>query len=206
MKLTTKERIVNSTLQLLNEIGLKNIRLQNIADRVGISVGNLAYHFADFSQLFHLITTKTLERLNPISGKWDSSVYFIDFDNKLTQYYHLMVEYKYYFIDAVEIKRTYPEIFKKRTEYRDRFKKSLKNLFKSKAKDHFLCFENELELEELCDKIWNTSSLWMIEKELDKNAISNDLSFRKIIWNHINVYFSEEGRMEFEIIILPKLE
>jgi AcrR family transcriptional regulator len=205
MKLSTKERIVNSTLHLLNEEGLKNIKLQQIADHVGISVGNLAYHFSDFKQLFYVIETKTLNRLNQISDHWDASEYFIDFDNKLTQYFHLMKRFKYYFVDSIEIKRSYPKLYENRIGYANRFRKSLENLFASKQRDHFLIFENDFELSDLSYKIWIVASLWLIERELEEKVISNDLAFRKVIWNHIFPYFSEAGKIEFEIIILPKL-
>ena len=42
---TTKQKIVHASIKLFNENGVANVRLQQIADEIGISVGNLAYHF-----------------------------------------------------------------------------------------------------------------------------------------------------------------
>lgn len=206
MKLTTKERIINSALSLLNEQGIKNTRLQHIADHVGISVGNLAYHFSDFKQLFRSIEIKTLGRLNTISNHWDSSDYFIDFDNKLAQYFHLMLNFKYYYIDSIEIKRTYPKAYKNRIDYSVRFKNSLERLLIRKAEDHFLEFVDKTAINHLTHNIWTTSSLWLIRNELEDNLKLVDLEYRKAIWNQIFPYFSENGKIEYEIIILPKLE
>ena len=41
----TKQKILNSAINLFNKKGLVNVRLQHIADESDISVGNLAYHF-----------------------------------------------------------------------------------------------------------------------------------------------------------------
>jgi AcrR family transcriptional regulator len=43
----TKQKILDSSLQLFNDNGISNTRLQQIADESGISVGNLAYHFSN---------------------------------------------------------------------------------------------------------------------------------------------------------------
>ena len=41
----TKQKIILSALQLFNENGIANVRLQHIADEAFISIGNLAYHY-----------------------------------------------------------------------------------------------------------------------------------------------------------------
>ena len=43
----TKRRILDAALDLFNENGLVNVRLQHIADQAQMSVGNLAYHYAN---------------------------------------------------------------------------------------------------------------------------------------------------------------
>ena len=41
----TKQKILDTSLELFNKNGISNVRLQQIADETGISLGNLAYHF-----------------------------------------------------------------------------------------------------------------------------------------------------------------
>lgn len=43
--MTTKDKIFEAAVNMFNEHGVANVRLQQIADESGISVGNLAYHF-----------------------------------------------------------------------------------------------------------------------------------------------------------------
>ena len=41
----TKDKILIEARQLFYDEGITNVRLQQIADKTGISVGNLAYHY-----------------------------------------------------------------------------------------------------------------------------------------------------------------
>ncbi len=59
MSAITKNKIIEAAIQLFNEKGLSNVRLQQIADETGISVGNLAYHYSNKD----LIVTSVYERL-----------------------------------------------------------------------------------------------------------------------------------------------
>jgi hypothetical protein len=43
--LSTKQKILNTSIRLFNEDGMANVPLQQIAKEIGISPGNLAYHF-----------------------------------------------------------------------------------------------------------------------------------------------------------------
>ena len=42
---TTKEKIIETSIKLFNEKGCLNTSTRHIADELGISVGNLYYHF-----------------------------------------------------------------------------------------------------------------------------------------------------------------
>jgi len=64
--MTTKEKIISSSIRLFNEHGLVNVRLQQIADDVGISVGNVAYHFYSKEAIIEKIVTQLSEILKPI--------------------------------------------------------------------------------------------------------------------------------------------
>lgn len=51
----TKQRIINAAITLYNVQGVNNTTLKHIADSVGMSVGNLAYHFSNHEYIIEEI-------------------------------------------------------------------------------------------------------------------------------------------------------
>ena len=113
----TKRKIVQSSIELFNQKGLMNVRLQNIADRCGISVGNLAYHFSNKQAIIHVIDEMLQEEIEPILADKKDFPYLIDFDNQLSQYYFFINKYAFYFLDLLELERSYPNLHQKRRQY-----------------------------------------------------------------------------------------
>ena len=64
--MTTKQKIIVSSIKLFNLHGLTNVRLQQIADDVGISVGNLAYHYYSKEAIVKEIDKQLSELITPI--------------------------------------------------------------------------------------------------------------------------------------------
>ena len=62
----TKQKILDSAVQLFNEKGLGNVRLQQIADKAGISVGNLAYHFYSKKAIIIAIDEELHKVIEPV--------------------------------------------------------------------------------------------------------------------------------------------
>ena len=51
----TKKRILKGALAVFNEKGYANTRLQDIAEHLGMSVGNLAYHYRNQLEMLEAI-------------------------------------------------------------------------------------------------------------------------------------------------------
>ncbi|MEL6844316.1 MAG: TetR family transcriptional regulator, partial [Bacteroidota bacterium] len=52
---STKSKIIYNALRLFNERGFVNVNLRDIASATGISVGNLAYHYANKSVIIAVL-------------------------------------------------------------------------------------------------------------------------------------------------------
>ena len=69
MKKSTKERIKEKAVELFNKKGYANVSLQDIANEMGMSRGNLAYHFGDKDLLLQSIVNQVWERMTKESQK-----------------------------------------------------------------------------------------------------------------------------------------
>ena len=91
----TKEKILENSIVLFNQNGLVNVRLQQIADKTGISVGNLAYHYYSKEAILKEIVTQLNTLLEPIIDDQKKFPGLMDFDTQLARYYHLLMTVSY---------------------------------------------------------------------------------------------------------------
>ncbi|MEM8528871.1 MAG: TetR/AcrR family transcriptional regulator, partial [Bacteroidota bacterium] len=93
---------------------MANVRLQQIAREIGISPGNLAYHFRNKEAIIKAINEDLYEEASEILSTYRIFPNLIDFDNQLTKYFAFIKKYPFYFLDLLEIERNYPNIRTKR--------------------------------------------------------------------------------------------
>lgn len=106
-----KTRILNTALELFNEHGSDAISIRDVADKLGMSPGNLCYHYKNTDALIHALYF----RLSAISdahfvnhsGSSSSMQAFLEL---MRVTYQLIDEYRFIFLDIVRIVRRSPEI------------------------------------------------------------------------------------------------
>lgn len=64
--MTTKQRILNTSLQLFNQQGTDVVTVRHIAKNLGISHGNLCYHFPNTDLIIEKLYEQLIEELNEI--------------------------------------------------------------------------------------------------------------------------------------------
>ena len=185
---------------------MKNVRLQHIADRTGISVGNLAYHYRDKKQLLQKLEKKIGVEVANQSSNWKNSTHLIDFDNRLIQLYHLMNRYSFYFLDALELQRSYPTLHLKRIEYIDILISEIESWLVLNVELDFVKPEdNPGDYFKIAEMIWFISAFWLTKNKIINKPDDNEISFREAVWSQIIPYFSQKASVEYEVLIKPKL-
>jgi AcrR family transcriptional regulator len=203
---TTRAKILEVSIRLFNQQGIQNVRLQQIADEVGISTGNLAYHFYDKKKILTDIAREIDEVFGQATGRWKEIHQLIDLDNHLSHHYYLLNTYAFYFLDIVDIKRHYPEIYKGRKGQTEQFIENLTLwLEKSEQNQLFLPPRRPGHFAEISNMIWFITAFWMSKKRLFSDEEDFELGFKKMIWQQLEPFFTPEGKMEFDIVIAPGL-
>ncbi len=64
--MTTKQRILQSSLQLFNQYGVDAVTVRHIAKELGMSHGNLCYHFPNTDAIAETLYEQLLEELNNV--------------------------------------------------------------------------------------------------------------------------------------------
>jgi AcrR family transcriptional regulator len=64
--MTTKQRILHTSLQLFNQYGVDAVTVRHIAKELGISHGNLCYHFPNTDAIAEKLYEQLIEELNSV--------------------------------------------------------------------------------------------------------------------------------------------
>ena len=199
---STKQKILDAALQLFNEKGLVNVRLQHIADEVSISVGNLAYHFYSKKAIITAIDAELSEFIAPIISEERCFPSLMDFDTQLARHYHLLMNFSFYFLDLLELKRGYPKLYLKRKEYIRQIIQQIENWFECNVEKGRLQPEiRPRQYKIIAHTIWMIITFWMTKPMDYRKPEDNERVFKEVVWCQVLPYFTEIGRIEFDLMI-----
>lgn len=135
--MTTKEKILNVSLELFNEKGVREVSTRMISEAAEISQGNLTYHFAKKDDIIlevYLMLVRELDQVFEASSQQQQITVAHLFDG--TRFiYSIMMKYRFCLIDFVQLMRDVPKIkehFKSLMEFRQgQFKAMFMNCISS---------------------------------------------------------------------------
>ena len=202
----TKEKILNTSLLLFNEYGLSKITLRRIALEMGISQGNLNYHFKKrediVEQLYQQLVQNidaNIQQINPLHLSI-KTIYSIT-HNIAFQFY----EFRFFLLDFTQIMREHEAI---RAHYQE-----LSNIRKSQMMFIWtqLVFKKLIrpeaftqEYENLYTRIQIMSDFWMSSHSIQKGTITKKqtTAYVKIIFENIYPYLTVLGHDQYQNINL----
>ncbi|OBT16398.1 TetR family transcriptional regulator [Vibrio sp. UCD-FRSSP16_10] len=100
----TKQRIVKGALELFNLHGERNITTNHISEYLGISPGNLYYHYSNKQEIIRAIfedyTAELLDRFRPYESEDESLVLLKHYVNST---FSLMWKYRFFYANLADI-------------------------------------------------------------------------------------------------------
>ncbi|MDI9871260.1 TetR/AcrR family transcriptional regulator [Flectobacillus roseus] len=112
MVLSTKDKILAKALTLFNEQGTDFVTVRHIANELGISHGNLCYHFANTDVIIEALYQQLVDKLNELTIQMTGLS-----ENQLTILYQLsyrsfeiLHQYRFLMLDFVRIMRRIPTL------------------------------------------------------------------------------------------------
>ena len=97
--MNTKEKIIDVATQLFNKNGYSSISLNEIAQKIKISRGNLTYHFRDKDALLEAISDQMWTKIDKTKAKSRQLPSFENLHNEVQRYYRFQKEYSFIFLD-----------------------------------------------------------------------------------------------------------
>ena len=110
----TREKILATALQLFNEQGLNQVSAKTIAAHMGISDGNLRYHFRTKQDIVYGLYITLVEQLDREFDQYEEEVRLVDVFQSLYFTFVQFTKYRFLLLDFTGVMRQYPTI---RTHY-----------------------------------------------------------------------------------------
>lgn len=112
--MNTKDKILKAALQLFNKHGISSITVRDIANEVGISHGNLCYHYPNTNEIITALYNElskqvndTLDALQPDENAFKAHA------NALKLIFSLSYKYRFFYLHIIEITQRLPALKKR---------------------------------------------------------------------------------------------
>jgi AcrR family transcriptional regulator len=196
----TKSKILDAALQLFNQEGVSNVTMRDIARLVGISAGNLAYHFKnkDFiiEALFHAMESEREKMLTEVQ----LIPSFENINRQVVQILSLTEKYQFFFLDALQLIRLYPKLADLQRKYIDTHVRYIKAMLDYSVGSGNLQAEEEPDrYYRLAHTVWMNIFFWIMQARI-RNTNDGIFEARQAMWDLVKPYLTEKGKENFKAI------
>ena len=198
----TKQKILDASLQLFNENGINNVRLQQISDEAGISVGNLAYHYNNKEAITESLIANVISSLQELLKQYGKYETLNDLDFFFKEFYRICAQFRFFNFDILEIKRNFPASYESLQPLFNKIKLQLERRFE-------LCIQQRLFQKEINSKIIS-ANIWLLmffipaEGQLNGKSTISENIYRRRLWDYIMLHFTAKGTTEFGSAVEPE--
>jgi len=192
----TKQRILKAALSNFNELGYFNVRLQHIADAANMSVGNMAYHFQHKVELFHVLYKDWRKQQDFLLADIHLTPIFENFDTFLQQTFELQQQYRFLYVDQLELVRMSPEVKAGYQEYFQNQQEQLDILLALYQARGVIDWKGQ-KSQFIALKIRRIIDNWLIQQFVEGKTTTSLVEFQAYIWATLQLYFTVTGQAEF---------
>lgn len=202
---STKQRILDASVKLFNEYGVDAVRLQQIAEEIGISVGNLAYHYKTKDAILESVYEQVIDEFSHIFRRYLQSPDLADFDQQLSLYYQFFTANQYY---VAEFFKAGAVTADHATAWQQAVNKMLLQI------RSWLLFHQQRQVlhpepvpgfyEQLAQSLWMLLIFNPIASTM-RGLGCDETAYKRVIWNHLKPHLTEQGLAEYRSDVLPLL-
>lgn len=204
---TTKEKIIETSIKLFNEKGCLNTSTRHIADELGISVGNLYYHFKNkeeiLIEIFINYVNIIFKEINAINYEKDEIFLLRDF---LLNNLETDIKYRFLRFELNLLLISFPKFKNIMEEQLQNEIEMLKKLLNHQIFYGYIRTMDENEMNFLVSNSWiiaiNNLSYWnLLSNDLIENAKKGSLN----LYYFIKPYLTQKSLADERIKDIEKL-
>ena len=198
MKRNTKQRILDAALQLFNVEGYVNVRLAQIAEQAGMSVGNMAYHFPHKTQILEGIYEELQAEQQQLLTDINLAPLFENFDHFIRSTYILQKKYIFFYLDTLELIRTSEKLKKIHQEHLQWQRMQLELLLEfNRARGVVEWGANLENPQRLARHLRHVMDSWHSLQLIEGFPVDDFSDYRACCWSIVQPYFTAMGWKEY---------
>lgn len=196
----TKEKILQTALQLFNERGLAKVTLRVIAGEMGISQGNLNYHFKHRKDIIEALYKELVKKMDQGMGQLVSGLDMTFLFQSNILLFEQLYEYRFLMLDFVQVMREYSSI---RTHYQQlQAIRTQQFMYLVKAMQEKGWLREELydkEYERLYRRMNIGGDFWISFAEIAEGQLTHNRlrDYSILLAEHVFPYLTPEGQRLF---------
>ena len=198
----TKDKIIETAIDLFNIHGTKAISTNHIAKEMGISPGNLYYHFRSKNDIIRSISDNFSNELgSALKIQLDT---ISDFSSNLTslfnRFFKIQQSYQFLFLEGVHLTKQDSRLLDNYTNLRSLIKKGYHELLSNLVKIKIMKRQSLNIIDDLLDTQWIIMWYWINHTILDRNTY-DDFQIKKGIklsFSIIKPQLTSIGKIAFD--------
>jgi len=205
----TRQLILENALILFNTEGLAKVTLRTIANKTGISQGNLNYHFKKrgviIETLYFQLVKNIDETISNSESKINALEALLDISNRIM---YEFFDYRFFLLDFVQIIRENKEV-------REHYSKLTKQREQQFALFFNVLIEDEImrkeilpnEYENLYKRLQILGDFWISSAETESHALNKKVipKYSELMNQTIFPYLTAKGQKKFVAIVPSSL-
>ena len=198
----TKDKIIKTAIKLFNMQGTKAISTNHIAKEMGISPGNLYYHFRSKNDIIRSISNNFSSEIGTVFHIQLDTI--SDFGDNLktlfNRFFRIQQSYQFLFLEGVHLTKQDPILLDNYTKLRSMIKKGYHQLLYNLVKIKIMKKQSLHIINDLLDAQWIIIWYWINHTVLDRKTY-NDIQIKKGIklsFSIINPQLTSIGKIAFE--------
>ncbi len=202
----TREKILQASLKLFNQQGLAQVTIRQIAMEIGMSSGNLNYHFRKKEEIIEALYFEMVAVFDERVDRLDEAVFSLPYvHSEMKKSMQRMVAYQFIWIDLYHLLRGFPRIQAHFLEVWHKRKAGSLLLYHKLAQDGIMRPEKfPGEYEQLAIRMINLSDSWLnatvlYGKKVTKAVLEENL---KLLFGLLFPYLTESGEAVYQKIFL----
>lgn len=205
----TKERICVTALQLFNREGVKEVTLRKIAKEMGISQGNLNYHFRTKGEIVSTLYFELVDKMNAVTDKMtnQNSVFSHLFESSF-EMMNIFFEYRFLMKDFYSVLHSHPDLKSHYKELQFIRKQQYLQLFHQLVNQNLIRHEEfEDEYSRLYERMTILGDNWINTAILFSEENQKMVEYyHKLLFEVLYPYLTNFGKVEFKTLIESKIK